>query len=108
MEMPAGDPVRGGSRGDRQLVGNDLKDSDTSTGHARASNPPGRRARRSPLRHSLRSRLRDDRRNLNPTRPGVTYVPRHEGRIPETYVLNPDTSPSASAAAETCLVAGSL
>ena len=70
--MPAGDPVLGSSRGDRQLLRNDLKDSNASSGHARDSSahPRTSRARRSPLRHSLRSRLRDDRRisNLEPNR----------------------------------------
>ena len=53
--------------------------------------PPDSRARRSPLRHSLRSRLRDDRRNPAPTQqPGVTYVPTHEGRI--TWDICPEPS----------------
>jgi len=68
--MPAGDPVLGSSRSDRQLLRNDLKNSNASSGHARDCSPtPGQtRARRSPLRRSLRSRLRDDRRQqpLNP------------------------------------------
>ena len=65
MEMPAGDPELGRRRGDRQLLGNDLKNSNTRSGHARDCPPTPRqcRARRSPLQHSLRSRLRDDRRS---------------------------------------------
>ncbi len=43
--MPAGDPVLGGSRSDRQLLGNDLKNSDMSSGHAPDCSPtPGRTA----------------------------------------------------------------
>ena len=66
VQMPAGDPVLGSSRGDRQLLGNDLEDSNTSSGHARDCQPHPRtsRARRSPLRpRPPGSRLRDDRRN---------------------------------------------
>ena len=49
--MPAGEPVLGSSRGHRQLLGHDLKNSNASSGHARDCSPtPGRRARRSPLR----------------------------------------------------------
>ena len=56
--MPAGDPVLGCSRGNRQLLGHDLKNSDASSGHARDCQPtPGRSApgdRRSGL--ALRAR----------------------------------------------------
>src|SRR5947209_13798117 len=42
MEMPAGDPELGRSRGDRQPLGNDLENSDTRSGHTRDCPPtPG-------------------------------------------------------------------
>ncbi len=37
--MPAGEPVLGSSGGDRQLLGNDLKDSNASMRHARDCQP---------------------------------------------------------------------
>ena len=43
--MPAGEPVLGSSRGDRQLLGNDLKNSNTSSGHARDCPPTPGQAR---------------------------------------------------------------
>ena len=43
--MPAGDPVLGSGSGDRQLLGNDLEDSNTRSGHARDCPPtPGQAA----------------------------------------------------------------
>ena len=43
--MPAGEPLLGCSRGDRQLLGHDLKNGDASSGHARDCSPtPGRHA----------------------------------------------------------------
>lgn len=43
--MPAGDPELGRSRGDRQLLGNNLENSDTRSGHAHDCPPtPGQAA----------------------------------------------------------------
>ena len=43
VKMPTGNPVLGCSRGNRQLLGHDLKNSDASSGHARDCSPtPGR------------------------------------------------------------------
>ena len=43
--MPAGDPELGRSRGDPQLLGNDLENSNTRSGHARECPPtPGQAA----------------------------------------------------------------
>jgi hypothetical protein len=45
VEMPAGDPELGRSRGDRQLLRNDLENSTTRSGHARDCPPtPGQAA----------------------------------------------------------------
>ena len=38
--MPAGEPVLGSGLGDRQLLGDNFENSNTSTGHARDSRPP--------------------------------------------------------------------
>ena len=57
--MPAGDPVLGSSRGDRQLLGNDLKDSNASSACPRLSDHP----------------------RTGAPRQGVTDVPTHEGPI---------------------------
>ena len=75
--MPAGEPVLGSSRGDRQLLRHDLKDSNASSGHARDRQPtPGRRAP-----GDRRCGTRSARASATTAGLGVTYVPRHEGRI---------------------------
>ena len=77
VQMPTGDPVLGSSRGHRQLLGDDLKNSDTSLGHAGDCSPaPGRRARRSPLRRRPTGSACATTAGL-----GVTYVPTHERPI---------------------------
>src|SRR3954449_1403002 len=79
--MPAREPVLGSSVGDRRLVGNNLQDSDVSTGHARHANPPtGWRRSRS----GIALRAPPPRRPAPATSEsgqGVTYVPTHERPI---------------------------
>jgi len=77
VQMPAGDPVLGCSRGNRQLLGHDLKNGDASSGHARDCSPtPGRRAPGD--RHSG---PRSARASATTAGLRVTYVPRHQGHI---------------------------
>ena len=53
--MPAGEPVLGSSSGDRQLLGNDLKDSNASMRHARDCQPTPGQARTGDRRSGTRS-----------------------------------------------------
>ena len=62
MQMPAGEPVLGSSRGDRQLLGNDLKNSNTSTRHARDCQPTPGQARAGDRRSGTRPPLAPPRR----------------------------------------------
>jgi hypothetical protein len=84
VEMPAGDPVLGGSCGNGQLLGNDLKDSNASSGHARDCSPtPGQAApgdRRCGTR-SARASATTAGTPSSASRQGVTDVPTHEGPI---------------------------
>src|ERR1700693_5936476 len=92
--MPAGDPVLGSSRRHRQLLGNDLKYSDMSSGHARDCSPtPGQHApgdRRSGL--ALRAppprRPPEPQPQTNRVRPMSRLM---RDSSPGTYVVNPDT-----------------
>ena len=83
--MPAGDPELGRSRGDRQLLGNDLKNSNTRSGHARDCPPTPGQAAPGDRRYGLALRAPPPRRPPQPQAPthppGVTYVPTHEGHI---------------------------
>jgi hypothetical protein len=69
--MPAGDPELGRSRGDRQLLRNDLENSDTRSGHARDCPPtPGQAApgdRRSSTRSARASTPTAANLSPNPT-----------------------------------------
>ena len=101
--MPAGEPVLGSGLGDRQLLGDDLEDSNASTRHPRTVRPPpddpapAIAAAASPYGLGLR----DDRRN--PLTLGVTYVPTHQGPItwdicpeprhPQLHLPDDDQSP---------------
>ncbi len=77
VQMPAGDPVLGRSRGHRQLLGHDLKNGDASSGHARDCSPtPGRHAP-----GDRRSGPRSARASATTAGLGVTYAPRHQGHI---------------------------
>jgi hypothetical protein len=75
--MPAGEPVLGSSRGDRQLLRHDLKNSNASSGHARDCQPTPGQARTGDRRSGTRSA----RASATTAGLGVTYVPRHEGHI---------------------------
>jgi len=75
--MPAGEPVLGSSRGDRQLLRHDLKNSNASSGHARDCQPTPGQARTGDRRSGTRSA----RTSATTAGLGVTYVPRHEGHI---------------------------
>ena len=81
--MPAGEPVLGGGSGHGQLLGNDLENSDTGSGHARDCSPtPGQRTpgdRRSGARSARACATTAG--TSTQTTPDVTYVPTHEGRI---------------------------
>ena len=81
--MPAGVPVLGSGLSNGGLFGNDLENSDASTGHARDCQTTPGQARppiAAPASPSGR-RLRNDRRCLARTEPGVTDVPRHQRPI---------------------------
>ena len=82
--MPAGEPVLGSSSGDRQLLGNDLKDSNASMRHARDCQPTPGQARTGDRRSDTRS-ARASAANAGL---GVTYVPTHERPI--TWDICPD------------------
>src|SRR4051794_8678329 len=89
VQVPAGDPILGGSRADRQLLGRDLKNGDASSGHASDCSPtPGRRARRALLRVAIRALPPRRPPNLTRPWPGVTYVARHQGPI--TWDISPE------------------
>jgi hypothetical protein len=75
--MPAGKPVLGSSSGDRQLLGNDLKDSNASLRHARDCQPTPGQERTGDRRSGTRSA----RASATNAGLGETYVPTHEGRI---------------------------
>src|ERR1700677_5029483 len=100
--MPTGDPVLGSSRGDRQLLRNDLKDSNASSGHARDCRPTAGQAAPGDRRCGTRSaRASATTAGTSArTEPGETYVPTHEGRI--TWDICPDPrhprSPSVQSA----------
>src|ERR1700693_4598454 len=97
--MPAGDPVLGSSRRHRQLLGNDLKYSDMSSGHARDCSPtPGQHApgdRRSGL--ALRAPPSRGPPEPQPQANRVSPMSRlMRDSSPGTYVVNPDTSSGIS------------
>jgi len=96
--MPAGDPELGRSRSDRQLLGNDLENSNTRSRHARDCPPTPGQATPGDRRSGTRSA------RASATTAGTPVNPRTQVRpmsrlmsdlSPETYVLNPDTSLSA-------------
>ena len=82
--MPAGEPVLGSSRGDRQLLGNDLKNSNASKRHARDSQPTPGQGAPGDRRSGVALRAPPPRRPPQPQHhpnPGVTHVPSHERPI---------------------------
>ena len=93
--MAARDPVLGSSRGDRQLLRNDLKDSNASSGHARDRSPTPGQAAPGDRRCSTRSARASATTAATPPsapRQGVTHVPTHERPITWDISPNPDTS----------------
>jgi hypothetical protein len=72
--MPAGEPVLGSSSGDRQLLGNDLKNSNASMRHARDCRPTPGQARTD----ARRSDTRSARASATNASLDATYVPTHE------------------------------
>ena len=88
--MPTGVPVLGSGLSNGGLFGNDLENSDASTGHARDCQTTPGQARPAIAAAAPPSglRLRNDRRSLASTEPGVTYVPTHERPI--TWDLCPE------------------
>ena len=66
VEMPAGDPELGRSRGDRQLLGNDLENSNTRSGHARDCPPTPGQAAPGDRRYGLALRAQPPRRPPQP------------------------------------------
>src|SRR4051794_36559151 len=92
--MPAGDPVLPRGPGDRQLVGDDLKNGDPGTGHAPDCSPaPGRCApRRSPPRRRPMGSASAANTGTPPDHRGVRPMSRLMRDLSSgTYVLNPDT-----------------
>ena len=85
VQMPAGEPVLGSSRGDRQLLGHDLENSNTRSGHARDCPPTPGQATPGDRRCGVALRAPPPRRPPQPQAPtpppGETYVPTHEGPI---------------------------
>src|SRR5207237_2058558 len=75
--MPAGEPVLGSSRGDRQLLGNNLKNSNASKRHAHDCQPTPGQARTG----DRRSGTRPARASATNAGLAATYVPTHEGPI---------------------------
>ena len=75
--MPAGEPVLGSSSGNRQLLGNNLKDSNASMRHARDCQATPGQARTGDRRSGTRSA----RASATNAGLGETHVPTHEGPI---------------------------
>ena len=75
--MPAGEPALGSSSSNRRLLGNDLKDSDASSGHARDCQPTPGQARTG----DRRSGPRFARASATNAGLGATHVPTHERPI---------------------------
>ena len=103
--MPAGDPVLGNSRGDRQLLRNDVKDSNASSGHARDCPATPGRARPAIAAGAL-APLAPPRRPPEPLPQRPDKV-RPMSRLmrdvsPGTYVMNPDTPSSIGRIARPC------
>src|SRR5436305_14804770 len=89
--MPAGEPVLGSSRGDRQLLGNDLKTRNASNRHARDCQPtPGQAAP-----GDRRSGTRSARASATNAGLAATYVPTHEGPITWDICREPRHPPSS-------------
>ena len=89
VQVPAGKPVLGRSLSNRQLLGNDLQDSDVSTRHAPARWPAPRTmpaAIAIPAQPYGLSLHADHREHLRPMSRLMSDLP------PGTHVVNPDTT----------------
>jgi hypothetical protein len=84
VQMLTGEPVLDSRLGDRQLMGDDLENSNADTGHALRLSAAPRTRRAGDRRYGIALRAPPPRRPSQPLstpKPGVTYVPRHEGPI---------------------------